>query len=69
MLFAVGDVEAKAACRNFDLLRRRAAPRRNVGMAARRTASDRFCASRVIPIYEEYYERVLARNPPGDRKS
>jgi hypothetical protein len=37
--------------------------------AARKAASDRFCASRIIPVYEEYYERVLARNPPADRKS
>ena len=29
--------------------------------AGRRAAQDRFCASRIIPIYEGYYERVLAR--------
>ena len=29
--------------------------------AARKTAQDHFCASRVIPIYEEYYDRVIHR--------
>ncbi len=29
--------------------------------AGRRTAQDHYCASRIIPVYEEYYERVLAR--------
>ena len=27
--------------------------------AARRTVQDRFCASRIIPLYEDYYRRVL----------
>ena len=30
--------------------------------AARKTASDRFCSTRIIPLYEQYYERVLARS-------
>jgi hypothetical protein len=29
--------------------------------AARRTASDRFCADKIIPIYERYYEEVCGR--------
>ena len=29
--------------------------------AARKTAQDRFCASRIIPLYEEYYQRVIDR--------
>ena len=29
--------------------------------AARKTAQDRFCSSRIIPLYEKYYERVIAR--------
>ena len=29
--------------------------------AGRRAAQDRYCASRIIPVYEQYYERVLAR--------
>ena len=32
-----------------------------MGDAARRAAQDRYCASRIIPDYERYYERVLAR--------
>ncbi len=28
---------------------------------AGRAAQDRYCASRIIPVYEQYYERVLAR--------
>jgi L-malate glycosyltransferase len=30
---------------------------------ARRTAQDRFCASRIIPQYEAFYERTLAEPP------
>ena len=29
--------------------------------AARKTAQDHFCASRIIPLYEDYYQRVLKR--------
>jgi hypothetical protein len=32
-----------------------------MGDAGRRAAQDRYCASRIIPIYEQYYEKVLAR--------
>jgi len=28
--------------------------------AARHTAQDHFCASRIIPQYERYYEQVVA---------
>lgn len=28
---------------------------------ARKTAQDHFCVSRIIPLYECYYERVVAR--------
>ena len=31
--------------------------------AARRTAQDHFCASRIIPLYERYYERIIAAAP------
>jgi N-acetyl-alpha-D-glucosaminyl L-malate synthase BshA len=31
--------------------------------ASRRTAQDHFCASRIIPLYERYYERILAQDP------
>jgi N-acetyl-alpha-D-glucosaminyl L-malate synthase BshA len=35
--------------------------RQRIAEAARKTAQDRFCASRIIPLYEEYYERVIRR--------
>ena len=59
LLFDVGDIEAMAAAA-IDLL---SDPARLEAMsaAARKTAQDHFCASRIIPLYEEYYERVIAR--------
>ena len=60
MLFPVGDIEAMAEAA-IALLRD--TPRLNaMATAARKTASDRFCSSRIIPLYEQYYERVLARS-------
>ena len=60
MLFPLGDVEAMAEAA-IDLLRD--GPRlHDMAVAARKNASDRFCSSRIIPLYEEYYERVLARS-------
>jgi N-acetyl-alpha-D-glucosaminyl L-malate synthase BshA len=59
LLFPVGDVEAMAAAA-IALLNdgpRLAA----MAATARRTATERFCATRIIPLYEEYYERVIAR--------
>ncbi len=60
MLFPVGDVDAMGGAA-IALLRdeKRLAA---MALAARRTATERFCASKVIPLYEEYYERVLARS-------
>jgi L-malate glycosyltransferase len=60
LLFPIGDVEAmaEAAIALLNDEGRLAA----MSAAARKTASDRFCASRIIPLYEEYYERVLARS-------
>lgn len=65
LLFAVGDVEAMSAA-GIDLLRD---DKRLQAMAkaARKTAQDRFCASRVIPIYEDYYDRVIARTASSTR--
>ena len=60
LLFPVGDIEAMAAAA-IALLNdppRLAA----MALAARRTAQDRFCASRIIPLYEQYYERVIGRS-------
>jgi L-malate glycosyltransferase len=58
-LFAVGDVEAMAQGA-IDLLtdnEKYAA----MACAARQTAQKRYCASKIIPQYEAYYERVLSR--------
>jgi N-acetyl-alpha-D-glucosaminyl L-malate synthase BshA len=60
LLFPVGDTDAMAAA-SIALLND---PARQAAMsaAARRTAQDRFCSTRIIPLYEAYYERVLARS-------
>ncbi|RSL15673.1 N-acetyl-alpha-D-glucosaminyl L-malate synthase BshA [Edaphobacter aggregans] len=59
LLFEVGGIESMAAAA-ISLLRD---PSRlkALSVAARQTARDRFCASRIIPLYEQYYERVIAR--------
>jgi N-acetyl-alpha-D-glucosaminyl L-malate synthase BshA len=60
LLFPTGDVDAMATAA-IDLLQD--APRLHaMAQSARRTAQDHFCASRIIPLYEAYYERVLARS-------
>jgi glycosyltransferase involved in cell wall biosynthesis len=35
---------------------------RDMGKTARWEAQSRFCASRIIPEYEKFYERVLERS-------
>lgn len=56
-LFRVGDVEsmAEGAIRilSDDVLQKKMAD------AARRTAQDKFCTSRIIPMYEQYYKQIL----------
>jgi N-acetyl-alpha-D-glucosaminyl L-malate synthase BshA len=59
LLFPVGNTEAMAAAA-VALLGDEAQLAAMAG-AARKTASDRFCSSRIIPLYEAYYERVIAR--------
>jgi L-malate glycosyltransferase len=63
LLFPVGDTDAMAvaAIALLDDSPRLAA----TAAAARRTAQDHFCASRIIPHYEAYYERVLAGSLAG----
>jgi L-malate glycosyltransferase len=61
LLYEVGDVEGMAAgaisiLSNPDTLEQ-------FSNAARRTAQDHFCASRIIPLYERYYERIVAAPP------
>ncbi|MBB5056003.1 N-acetyl-alpha-D-glucosaminyl L-malate synthase BshA [Granulicella aggregans] len=58
-LFEVGDVEGMAAAA-IGLLKDRI-DLSTMAHAARRTAQDRFCATRIIPLYEEYYQRVIDR--------
>ena len=65
LLFDVGDIEAMSAAAIAllsDDERLRA-----MSHAGRKTAQDNFCASRVIPLYEEYYERVIARTASSSR--
>ena len=59
LLFDLGDVDAMAQAA-ISLLN---APDRLQAMsqAARRTAEDRFSTTRIIPLYEDYYKRVLNR--------
>ncbi|HEX6774107.1 MAG TPA: glycosyltransferase, partial [Acidobacteriaceae bacterium] len=59
-LFPVGDVDAMAE-RAIQLLQD-PAQLDAMGAAARQTAQDHFCASRIIPLYEKYYEQVLAND-------
>ncbi len=59
LLFPIGDVEAMASAA-IHLLRDQ--PRlATMADAARKTAQDRFCTTRIIPLYEEYYQRILDR--------
>ena len=56
-LFAVGDVEGMAQCATE--LFRDPSRLEAMGAAARQTAQDHFCATRIIPLYERYYEQIL----------
>lgn len=60
LLFEVGDVESmsKAA---ISLLQDDARLR-DMSEIGRKTAQNHFCASRVIPLYEDYYDRVINRS-------
>jgi len=62
-LFPVGDVEgmARAAIELLGDDARHA----ELAAAGRRTAQQRYCASKIIPQYEAYYERVLERAGAG----
>ncbi len=60
-LLAVGDVDGMSQAA-LDLLRD-ADRLTTMASNGRRTAQNQFCASRVIPFYEEYYREVLSRAP------
>ena len=59
-LFPVGDIEGMSAAA-IALLSDRT-DLSTMAHAARRTAQDRFCATRIIPLYEEYYTRIISRS-------
>ena len=56
----VGDVQAMAGYA-LDLLRDET-NLRAIGKASRASAQSRFCSSKIIPQYEEFYRRVLERS-------
>ena len=62
-LFPVGDVEGMSQAAATLLLD--PAKLEAMADAARKTAQQRFCASKIIPLYESYYERVLERAGSG----
>jgi N-acetyl-alpha-D-glucosaminyl L-malate synthase BshA len=58
LLFDVGDVDSMAA--GAISILSDPARLQTMATAARRTAQDHFCSSRIIPLYERYYERIVA---------
>jgi L-malate glycosyltransferase len=62
-LFPVGDIDGMARAA-IDLLSDDA-KLAELAVAGRRTAQQRYCASKIIPQYEEYYRRVLDRAAAG----
>ena len=58
LLYEVGDVEGMA--RGAVEILSDAARLDQMATAARKTAQDKFCTTRIIPHYERYYEQVLA---------
>ncbi len=65
LLFNVGDVDAMA--NGAISILSDPAQLERFAAAARRTAQDHFCASRIIPLYERYYERILAESSTNPR--
>ena len=65
LLYEIGDVDGMAAGA-ISILTDPAKLER-LSTAARRTAQDHFCASRIIPHYERYYERVLSESSAHPR--
>jgi len=61
LLYEVGDIDGMAA----GALSLLTDPERleTMSCAARKTAQDKFCATRIIPQYETYYEKVVAAGP------
>ena len=57
-LEAVGDVAAQAA--RVTALLTDEKLHKTMSRAARKTAGDRFCSDRIIPLYEKYYDEVVS---------
>ena len=62
-LFTVGDIEGMSSG-TIELLSNRE-DLATMANAARKAAQERFCATRIIPLYEEYYHRVINRTAAG----
>jgi L-malate glycosyltransferase len=63
LLFPVGDIDGMA--RGAIELLTDDAKHAALATAGRQTAQQRYCSSRIIPLYEAYYERVLERAGAG----
>jgi N-acetyl-alpha-D-glucosaminyl L-malate synthase BshA len=63
LLFEVGDVESMSTAA-ISLLSNQSRLEA-MAKAGRKTAQDHFCSSRVIPLYEDYYDRVVTRTQPS----
>jgi glycosyltransferase involved in cell wall biosynthesis len=59
LLFEIGDIDAMSEA--AIALLRDDSRLTAMSRAARSKAQDHFCASRIIPLYESYYEKVIAR--------
>ena len=62
LLFPVGDIDSMSDAA-ISLLSD-SERLETMARAARKTAQDNFCASRVIPLYENYYDRIVTRTQP-----
>jgi len=62
LLFEVGDTESMSTAA-ISLLSNQSRLEA-MAKAGRKTAQDHFCSSRVIPLYEDYYDRVVTRTQP-----
>ena len=58
LLYEIGDIDGMAT--GAIALLNDPARLQTMSDAARRTAQDNFCTSRIIPQYERYYERIIA---------
>ena len=63
LLFSVGDIESMSQA--AIALLSDTGRLDSMSKAARKTAQDRFCTTRIIPLYENYYDRVIARSAKG----